>query len=100
MKFNILNLAKPDSLYNEGMKVLAFSSLQKKESGLGWHRIRTNISSSQNNYKRENLRVQRYYYTFTFTHEFSKSNDTVYFSHCFPYTYSDLTDDLNRIEKD
>jgi cytosolic carboxypeptidase protein 2/3 len=25
VKFNLLNLAKPDSLYNEGMKILAFS---------------------------------------------------------------------------
>ena len=25
VKFNILNLAKPDSLYNEGMRVLSFS---------------------------------------------------------------------------
>ena len=25
VKFNIINLAKPDSLYNAGMKVLAFS---------------------------------------------------------------------------
>ena len=24
----------------------------------------------------------------------------VYFSHCFPYTYSDLSDDLSSIEKD
>lgn len=24
----------------------------------------------------------------------------MYFSHCYPYTYSDLNDDLNRIEKD
>lgn len=42
-----------------------------------------------------------YYYTFTFTHEFnSGDNDYVYFAHCFPYTYSDLADDLSRIEKD
>lgn len=25
IKFNVLNLAKPDSLYNDGMKVLIFS---------------------------------------------------------------------------
>ena len=24
----------------------------------------------------------------------------MYFAHCFPYTYSDLTDDLSRIERD
>lgn len=39
VKFNILNLAKTDSLYNEGMKILAFSSSLKKTQGLGWHRV-------------------------------------------------------------
>lgn len=46
------------------------------------------------------MRLTRYYYTFTFTYEFKFDDDLVYFSHCFPYTYSDLTDDLSRIEKD
>ena len=39
VKFNILNLAKPDSLYNEGMRVLCFS--QNARDGpeqLSWHR--------------------------------------------------------------
>ena len=29
VKFNILNLAKPDSLYNYGMKILCFSNKEK-----------------------------------------------------------------------
>jgi hypothetical protein len=44
VKFNVLNLAKLDSLYNEGMKILAFSSDQKKEKNLGWHRVGSEIS--------------------------------------------------------
>jgi len=44
VKFNVLNLAKTDSLYNEGMKILAFSADQKKEINLGWHRVGTDIS--------------------------------------------------------
>jgi hypothetical protein len=44
VKFNILNLAKTDSLYNEGMKILAFSGNLKKSEGLGWHRVGTEIS--------------------------------------------------------
>lgn len=61
----------------------------------------SDISYFQNFYRRENLRLTRYYYTFTFTHEFTgANNDQVYFAHCFPYTYSDLQDDLSRIEKD
>ena len=102
IRFNILNLAKSDSLYNEGMRVLAFSSGLRKEAGLGWHRVGSDIGYYQNGYRRENVRfAQRYYYTFTFSHEFTgPDNDQVYFAHCFPYTYSDLQDDLTRIEKD
>jgi hypothetical protein len=68
VKFNILNLSKSDSLYNDGMKILAFSVRAKKEKNLGWHRIGSDISYFQNNYKKENMRFTRYYYTFTFTH--------------------------------
>ena len=36
VKFNMLNLAKSDSLYNYGMKVLCFSEKEKKESDREW----------------------------------------------------------------
>lgn len=75
IKFNLLNLAKPDSLYNDGMKILAFSASLKKEQSLGWHRVGSEISYFQNFYRRENLRMTRYYYTFTFTHEFTGANN-------------------------
>lgn len=42
-KFNMLNLAKPDSLYNYGMKALCFSNKLKEEEGVGWHRVGQNI---------------------------------------------------------
>lgn len=44
VKFNILNLAKPDSLYNYGMKILAFSANDKKTKNLGWQRLGTDIA--------------------------------------------------------
>lgn len=31
VKFNMVNLSKSDSLYNEGMKILAFSVNAKKD---------------------------------------------------------------------
>jgi hypothetical protein len=100
VRFNILNLAKPDSLYNEGMKVLSYSNMKRQSSeDLGWHRIGTNISYYQNNFVRENMRFKRFYFTLTFTHTFEFDKDTVYFAHCFPYTYTDLTEDLTRLER-
>ena len=43
VKFNLINLAKPDSLYNYGMKILNFSNKIKNEEGIGWHRVGSNI---------------------------------------------------------
>ena len=99
MKFNMLNLAKPDSLYNYGMKILCFSNQIKEKEGVGWHRIGESINYFQNHYKRDQCRFSRTYYTFTFTHTFEHSDDQVFFAHCFPYTYSDLQEDLTNIEK-
>lgn len=76
VKFNILNLAKPDSLYNEGMKVLSFS--QNSRDGpdeLSWHRVGHNISYYQNTFKREGNSYGRCYYTLTFTVTFTSDND-------------------------
>ena len=33
---------------------------------------------------------ERWYYSLTWTATFDHSKDTVYFAHCYPYTYSDL----------
>lgn len=52
VKFNILNHTKPDSLFNQGMKVLVFSEQMNKESGLGWHREGRDIAYFQNNFKK------------------------------------------------
>lgn len=38
VKFNILNLAKPDSLYNYGMKVWILSEKNKSQNGIEWFR--------------------------------------------------------------
>lgn len=36
--FNIINLIKPDSLYNQGMKILTYSDRHAKEKKIGWYR--------------------------------------------------------------
>ena len=33
---------------------------------------------------------EKYHYSLTWTCEFPNENDTYYFAHCYPYTYSDL----------
>lgn len=38
-------------------------------------------------------------YTLTFTYKFTHDSDTVFFAYCYPYTYSDLKQDLIAIER-
>jgi hypothetical protein len=45
--------------------------------------------------KRDGFR-QRFYYTLTFSYTFKYDDDTVYFAHSFPYTYTNLMEYLNK----
>lgn len=98
VRFNLLNFIKTKSLYNEGMKPLIYS---EKASEKGWIRGGDQIAYSSNSYRREHLNgmYNRYYSTFTFTYQFKEDEDNVFFAYSLPYTYSDLTSDLEEIEK-
>lgn len=54
MRFNILNLSKPDSLFNEGMKVLVYSEKHSEEKDIGWHRTCSKIAYYHNGIKKDN----------------------------------------------
>ncbi len=78
---------------------------------IGWHRDGYDICYYQNNMKRRNA---GYYYTLTFAikfkcmiisfqsslTKFQDDYDTVYFAHCYPYTYSDLCTFIKSVEED
>lgn len=95
----MLNLCKPDSLYNDGMKVLVYSEKMAANKDVGWHRGGTNIAYYCNGLKRCD-KNSWYYYTHTFTYNYEYENDTVYFAYCYPYTYTDQLEDLNKISND
>jgi len=96
-RFNIINMMKPDSLYNCGMKPLVYSEGIAKNKKIGWHRDGYDICYYQNNMKRRNA---GYYYTLTFSIKFKYDFDTAYFAHCYPYTYSDLCAYVKCLEDD
>ncbi len=54
VRFNILNLSKPDSLFNEGMKVLVYSEKHSVEKDIGWHRTCSKIAYYHNGIKKDN----------------------------------------------
>jgi cytosolic carboxypeptidase protein 2/3 len=114
-RFSIVNLTKPDSLYKEGMRPLMYSTTDATNNNVGWQRCGDNIAYFRND--DNNIYSTRNYhqvlmddfddddsgnicsYTLTFQVEFQHENDTVYFAHSYPYTYSDLQDYLMNIQR-
>ena len=67
-KFNIINMMKPDSLYNYGMKPLIYSEYESKHHNMGWKRCGEDICYYQNSIKRKS----GFFYTFTWSHTFER----------------------------
>jgi cytosolic carboxypeptidase protein 2/3 len=66
-RFNIINLLKPDSLYNHGMRPLMYSEIEAKLYGKGWYRNGKDVCYYQNSMKRKTVGN---YYTLTFSIKF------------------------------
>lgn len=105
-RFHIVNLMKPNCLYAKGMRPLMYSvrdfQNNRKHSfilypEIAWQRTGSNISFSQNKIEEESKRPLN---TLSFSVKFKHDNDTVYFAHCFPYTYSDLQLYIYSLKKD
>lgn len=94
VRFNIMNFMKYDSLYNKGMKPLVLST---KQSSKGWTRDCSAVAYYKNTIPRLNNRT---FFTLTFTYSFKDQDDSVYFAYNFPYTYSNLLTDLEKIRTD
>lgn len=113
-RFSIINLTKPDSLYKEGMRPLMYSTLDAEYNHLGWQRCGENIAyfrnDNDNGYNHSNYHhrpldddddefVGNASFTLSFNIEFRYDDDTVFFAHSYPYTYSDLQDYLMGIQR-
>jgi len=53
-RFNIVNLMKPDSNYNQGMKPLLYSVKKSEKESIGWYRDGCNIAYYQTARKNRN----------------------------------------------
>lgn len=101
-RFNIINLCKPDSLFNHGLQPVIYSVRDAREGNVGWRRggrdvhyfanqyLRTRVSSgsstTSNASSNNAAAAGACYYTLTFTLEFSRQDDTYLIAHSFPYT--------------
>ncbi|CAF3345315.1 unnamed protein product [Rotaria sp. Silwood1] len=98
-RFRIINLVKKSSLYNEGMQILLFSDVAGKKELRGWHRVGHHINYVEYKQRTYNPLLERdiNYFELDFQLEFAHTGDTCYIAHCYPYTFSDLKDDLDYL---
>nr|XP_042131547.1 cytosolic carboxypeptidase 2 isoform X8 [Peromyscus maniculatus bairdii] len=84
--FTIVNLLKPKSLYAVGMKPLMYSQLDATTYNVGWRREGREIKY----YKNSADDGQQPLFCLTWTVQFPHDQDTCFFAHFYPYTYTDL----------
>nr|XP_006820539.1 PREDICTED: cytosolic carboxypeptidase 2-like [Saccoglossus kowalevskii] len=99
-RFTIVNLMKPGSLYNQGMRPLLYSEYNAAHNKVGWKRWGEDIKYYKNNVRRTNVKGDKSYYSLTWTATFQRNNDIYYFAHCYPYSYSDLQRYLLNLQND
>ncbi|XP_014804271.1 PREDICTED: cytosolic carboxypeptidase 2-like [Calidris pugnax] len=86
-RFTIANLAKPKSLYGQGLRPLLYSQRDAQSRGVGWRRVGTHVRYYRGaEEKEEEPATFRLSWTVRFPHD----SDTCFFAHSYPYTYSDL----------
>ncbi|NXF54561.1 CBPC2 carboxypeptidase, partial [Oceanites oceanicus] len=95
-RFTIANLAKPKSLYSEGMRPLLYSQRDAQSCGIGWRRVGDDVRYYQGGSSREEPATFRLSWTVRFPHD----GDTCFFAHSYPYTYSDLQRYLRSLTGD
>ncbi|OMJ87923.1 hypothetical protein SteCoe_10247 [Stentor coeruleus] len=97
VRFYITNLMKFESLYNDGMKPLTFSMKKMLNGHKTWERKCTEVSYYKNQYLRPN--ENKFFYTLTFAYTFDDPEDTIFFAYSYPYTYSDLLEYVETLQK-
>lgn len=78
------------------MRVLV--SQEQADGSFVWQRKCSDISYTQNDFKRDNTTSARFYYQLSFTCQLD-ANKTCYFAYCFPYTFTDLQTYLRQLEE-
>ena len=100
VNFNIINMLRKKCIYNHGLKIMTYSTMEAAKENIGWHRDCFNSIYYANNlyvYNTNNDK-KRNLHSLSFDYEFKYDNDTVYFANCLPYFYSTLMKELNYYE--
>ncbi|NXU07145.1 CBPC2 carboxypeptidase, partial [Buphagus erythrorhynchus] len=93
-RFTIANMAKPKSLYGQGLQPLLYSQQDAQTCGIGWRRVGTDIRYCRGSAGEPPL------FQLSWTVRFPHDSDTCFFAACYPYTYSDLQRYLRALAAD
>ena len=89
--FVIVGFYRQCNLHWKGSKPCVYSENAAK-NGIGWQRI----GEDMNYFKWKNGKFPEWAWSFKFS---VKETDTMYFAHAYPYTFTDLTNYLNRLPR-
>ncbi|KAM9245598.1 LOW QUALITY PROTEIN: cytosolic carboxypeptidase 3 [Leptosomus discolor] len=93
-RFTIVNFTKHNRLCKHSLQPLLDSEADAKKRKAGWRRtgnIKKKPNAGQGGCQ---------YFSLTWMFQFPHDQDTCYFAHCYPYTYSNLQEYLVAISKD
>ncbi|NXD87933.1 CBPC2 carboxypeptidase, partial [Halcyon senegalensis] len=92
-RFTIANLAKPKSLFSQGLRPLLYSQRDAQSRGIGWRRVGDDVRYYRGGEEPAAFRLS---WSLRFPHD----DDTCFFAHSYPYTYSDLQRYLRALAAD
>ena len=72
------------------MQPVLFSEVAAAAEGEGWRRAGHAVKYFKTPLRRLDTRLETHTYGLTWSYTFRHANDTCYFAHCYPYTYSQL----------
>ncbi|XP_077035893.1 cytosolic carboxypeptidase 2 isoform X2 [Agelaius phoeniceus] len=93
-RFTIANMAKPKSLYGQGLRPLFYSQQDAQSCGIGWRRVGTDVCYYRGSAGEPPL------FRLSWTMRFPHDGDTCFFAAGYPYTYSDLGRYLRALAAD
>ncbi|XP_033371209.1 cytosolic carboxypeptidase 2 [Parus major] len=93
-RFTIVNMAKPKSLYGQGLQPLLYSQQDAQSRGIGWRRMGTDVCYYRGSAGEPPM------FRLSWTVRFPHDGDTCFFASCYPYTYSDLQRYLRALAAD
>jgi hypothetical protein len=88
--FHLVNLGKPNSLFEEGAQPVMLSRRRFSQAGIGWTREGKDVAYYANGCL---LGTGKPAHTLSFSIDFPYEDDDVFLAHFFPYGYSDYRRD-------